>query len=219
MWSALALALAPSLAAVSAEPSQSAAPSRSGELRTAVFAGGCFWCMEGAFDGRPGVVETLSGYTGGTVREPTYEQVTSGRTGHTEALQVVYDPKQISYAQLVEIFWRNIDPLDAGGQFCDRGSQYRSAAFYASDEERAILESSKRALEAKVGRPFVTEITAAAPFYRAEDYHQDYYLKNPVRYRYYRFACGRDARLEAVWGAAARGDTLPPKATKKGGAS
>ncbi|MBP2674366.1 MAG: peptide methionine sulfoxide reductase [Deltaproteobacteria bacterium] len=169
----------------------------------AVFAGGCFWCMEHPFDALPGVLSTTSGYTGGETRNPTYEQVSSGGTGHAEAVEVVYDPARISYKRLLEVFWRNIDPTDAGGQFCDRGTQYRSGIFYHGEEQRKAAEESLRELEKS--KPFpgaiATRIVAATEFWPAEEYHQDYYKKNPIRYRYYRSGCGRDARLKTLWGA------------------
>lgn len=172
------------------------------EQATATFAGGCFWCMEGPFDKLDGVVSTTVGYTGGEVENPTYEQVSAGATGHAEAVQVIYDPEQIKYSELLDIFWRNIDPLTADRQFCDKGNQYRSGIFYHGDAQRRMAESSKAALE-KSGRfeqPIVTEIQAVTAFYPAEDYHQDYYKKNPIRYKFYRFTCGRDNRLQELWG-------------------
>jgi len=171
----------------------------------AIFAGGCFWCMEPPFDKLDGVLATISGYTGGTRANPTYEQVSAGRTGHYEAVEVEYDPARVSYEQLLEVFWRNIDPLDATGQFCDKGSQYRSAIFVLDERQRDLAEASKAAL-AKSGKlpgRIVTEILTATKFYPAEDYHQDYYRKNPVRYAFYRSGCGRDGRLEQLWGAPA----------------
>ena len=179
--------------------SQVAAQSRTA---TAVFAGGCFWCTESDFDHIAGVTETLSGYTGGRVRNPTYEQVSAGNTGHIEAVRIVYDPARVSYTTLVDRFFRTIDPLDAGGQFCDRGSQYRSAIFVANAAERRIAEAAKARAARQLGRPIATEILPRGVFWRAEAYHQDYYRRNPVRYRFYRWNCGRDARLEAVWGEA-----------------
>ncbi|MEG6505886.1 peptide-methionine (S)-S-oxide reductase MsrA [Nitratidesulfovibrio sp. 1201_IL3209] len=167
---------------------------------TAVFAGGCFWCMEKPFDQLDGVLDTTSGYTGGSVDSPTYKQVSSGLTGHAEALRVTYDPARVAYETLLEVFWRNVDPLDAGGQFCDRGSQYRSAIFVADAEQRRAAEASKKAVEERLGRPVATGIEDAATFWPAEEYHQDYYRKNPIRYAYYRTGCGRDRRLEQVWG-------------------
>ena len=168
----------------------------------AIFAGGCFWCLEEAMEKVPGVISAVSGYTGGTFKNPSYEQVSSGGTGHVEAVRVTYDPSKVTYAQLVEAFWHNIDPLDGGGQFCDRGEQYRAAIFPLDAEQRAVAEQSKRAIEAsgKLKGGIVTTIQSAGPFYEAETYHQDYYKKNPVRYRYYKFACGRASRLETIWG-------------------
>jgi peptide-methionine (S)-S-oxide reductase len=173
----------------------------------ATFAGGCFWCMEPPFDELDGVFSTISGYIGGQKRNPTYEQVSAGTTGHAEAVQIAYDPSVVSYERLLEVFWHNIDPLDAGGQFCDHGSQYRTAIFYHSEEQRQQAEASKLALEREHVLPgkIVTEIVAADEFYPAEDYHQDYYQKNPVRYTFYRFSCGRDRRLESLWGENAGG--------------
>ncbi len=168
---------------------------------SAVFAGGCFWCMEPPFDKLDGVVSTTSGYIGGHVEEPTYKQVVGGRTGHAEAVQVVYDPARVSYQELLDVFWRNVDPVDARGQFCDKGDQYRSAVFYEGDDQKRAAEESKVSLEAsgRFQEPIVTEIVPATTFYPAEDYHQDYYLKNPLRYKYYRFGCGRDRRLKKLW--------------------
>jgi peptide methionine sulfoxide reductase msrA/msrB len=174
----------------------------SGETRTAVFAGGCFWCTEADFEKVPGVIEAVSGYTGGLVPNPTYEQVSAGGTGHVEAVEVTYDPATVSYGQLLSWFWRHIDPTDADGQFVDRGAHYRSAIFYADEEQRRLAEASKEQLAAS-GRfetPLVTEILPLDTFYRAEEYHQDYYKKNPVRYRFYRFNSGRDQFLEKIWG-------------------
>ncbi len=170
------------------------------ELAVATFAGGCFWCMEPPFDELPGVVSTTSGYTGGRNANPTYEHVSSGTTGHAESVQVRYDPKKVSYETLLEVFWHSIDPLTANRQFCDRGPQYRSAIFYHDEEQRRLAESSKEALNGRFAEPIVTEIEPAGAFYPAEEYHQDYYKKNPVRYKLYRWNCGRDARLSQVWG-------------------
>jgi peptide-methionine (S)-S-oxide reductase len=179
------------------------APEPTPGAATAVFAGGCFWCMEPPFDALPGVLSTTSGYTGGTLANPTYEQVSAGGTGHVEAVQVTYDPKQVDYARLLEVFWRNVDPLDDGGQFCDRGDSYRSAIFVRDAEQRRLAETSKQAAAQQLrGAALATPIRDAEPFYPAEEYHQDYYRKNPIRYRFYRSRCGRDARLEEVWGAA-----------------
>ena len=171
-------------------------------LARAIFAGGCFWCMEHPFDEVEGVVSTTSGYTGGHLSNPTYKQVTTGRTGHTEAVQVVYDPTKVEYERLLEIFWRNVDPLDGSGQFCDKGDQYRTAIFYLDDEQGRLARASKAELEQsrRFEQPIVTEIEPAAVFYPAESYHQDYYKKNPIRYKLYRYRCGRDNRLKQLWG-------------------
>jgi peptide-methionine (S)-S-oxide reductase len=173
----------------------------------ATFAGGCFWCMEAPFDKTDGVISTTSGYIGGTKKNPTYQEVSAGSTGHTEAVQVVYDPKKVTYEKLLHIFWRNIDPTVRNQQFCDVGTQYRSGVFYHDDAQKAAAEKSKA--ELAKNKPFkaeiVTEITAATEFYPAEEYHQDYYIKNPVRYNFYRSGCGRDARLKELWGAEAGG--------------
>lgn len=167
---------------------------------TAVFAGGCFWCMEPPYDALTGAIATTSGYAGGRKANPTYEQVSAGDTGHVEAVQITYDPKQVSYEKLLDVFWRNVDPLDKGGQFCDRGSTYTTAIFVQNQEERKLAEQSKAAIEKKLGKTVVTVIRPAATFYPAEEYHQDYYRKNPLRYKYYRYSCGRDQRLEHLWG-------------------
>ncbi len=180
---------------------------------TAVFAGGCFWCTESDFEKLPGVIDAISGYTGGTVANPSYKQVSAGGTGHVEAVKVIYDPDQLSYSQLLDWFWRHVDPTDAGGQFVDRGSQYQSEIFYANDEQKRLAEASKAKLEAsgKFDKPIVTKIEPLGPFYPAEDYHQDYYKKNPIRYHYYRWGSGRDQFLEKVWGKDV--DKLPAKTT------
>jgi peptide-methionine (S)-S-oxide reductase len=171
----------------------------------ATFAGGCFWCMEAPFDKLPGVVSVTSGYTGGTVKNPTYEQVSAGVTGHAEAVQIVYDPSRIGYDQLLEVFWHNTDPTVKDRQFCDVGSQYRTAIFYHGEEQRAAALKSKEALEKSkpFKEPIVTEIAMAGEFYPAEEYHQQYYKKNPIRYGFYRNSCGRDRRLKELWGDAA----------------
>jgi peptide-methionine (S)-S-oxide reductase len=176
-------------------------------LARATFAGGCFWCMQKPFDVLPGVVSTTSGYTGGQKKDPTYHEVSSGGTGHAESVQVVYDPKKISYEKLLDVFWHNIDPTVRNRQFCDAGTQYRSAIFFHDAEQKRLAEESLKALEKTkpFKEPIVTEIVAASTFYPAEDYHQDYYKKNPVRYGYYRSGCGRDARLEQLWGKSAAG--------------
>ena len=173
-----------------------------GETAEATFAGGCFWCVEEAFDGVPGVVSTTSGYTGGTTRDPSYEEVSSGGTGHAEAVRVAYDAEVTSYERLLDAFWRNVDPTDGGGQFCDRGDSYRSAIFTHDDEQRQLAEASKRALEGSghFEEPIATEVVRVGPFYPAEEYHQDYYRKNPVRYKLYKWNCRRAQRLEQIWG-------------------
>ena len=169
------------------------------DYKTAIFAGGCFWCMEKPFEKHDGVIEAVSGYTGGHVDNPTYEQVSKGGTGHYEAVKITYDPAKISYKDLLEIFWKNIDPFNPNGQFCDIGKQYRAAIFYRTEEERLQAEISKREVEEKFAQPVDTQILRASMFYDAEDYHQDYYKKNPIRYTFYRSRCGRDDRLEEVW--------------------
>jgi peptide-methionine (S)-S-oxide reductase len=180
-------------------PAPAPAP-KAAQTATAVFAGGCFWCTEADFDHMPGVISTLSGYTGGRVANPTYEQVSAGSTGHIESVRVVYDPRRISYQSLVQRFFRTVDPLNGGGQFCDHGDQYRTAIFVANAAERRIAEAAKAQAARQLGRPVATLILPRAPFYRAEEYHQDYYHKNPVRYRFYRWNCGRDQRLKELWG-------------------
>ena len=170
------------------------------ELAKATFAGGCFWCMEPPFDALDGVVSTTSGYTGGHTANPTYEQVSAGKTGHAEAVEIVYDPRKVTYARLLEVFWRNIDPLTANAQFCDTGNQYRAVIFVHDATQRRLAEASKDAVAQRLQKPIVTEITAASQFWPAEEYHQDYYKKNPIRYKFYRTSCGRDRRLEAIWG-------------------
>jgi peptide-methionine (S)-S-oxide reductase len=197
------IGLAFALATCSAGARDEAPTSASGESAAAVFAGGCFWCTESDFDKVPGVLSTTSGYTGGRVENPTYEQVSGGNTGHIESVRVVYDPRRVGYSALVEHFFHTIDPLDGGGQFCDRGSQYRSAIFVASEQERQIAEGIKAKLAKVLRKQIATEILPAAHFYPAEDYHQDYYKKNPIRYRFYRGNCGRDGRVEKVWGESA----------------
>jgi peptide-methionine (S)-S-oxide reductase len=166
---------------------------------TAVFAGGCFWCMEKPYDHVDGVIKTESGYIGGKVDNPTYEQVSSGSTGHYEAIQISYDPKKVSYEKLLEVYWQNVDPFDARGQFCDKGQQYQAAIFVANPQEEAIAKASLAATQKKFpNQTIVTIILPVKTFYPAEGYHQDYYLKNPVRYNYYRYACGRDQRLKEI---------------------
>jgi len=172
----------------------------------ATFAGGCFWCVESDFDGVAGVLRTISGYTGGHLKDPTYKQVSAGGTGHYEAVQVFYDPTKVTYEKLLDVFWHSVDPTDGGGQFCDRGQSYQTAIFANTPEQLALAEKSKKALEASgaAKAPIVTPIVRAGPFYPAEGYHQDYYRKNPLRYKFYRYGCGRDARLEELWGNDAR---------------
>jgi peptide methionine sulfoxide reductase msrA/msrB len=174
-------------------------------LKTATFAGGCFWCMESDFEKVSGVVEAVSGYTGGQKQNPTYEEVSAGGTGHAEAVQVTYDPAKITYKELLDVFWRHVDPTDAGGQFVDRGSQYRTAIFYHDEEQKRIAEDSREQMEksSRISAPIVTEIVPLTEFYPAEDYHQDYYRHNPLRYRFYRLGSGRDQFLKSTWGAEA----------------
>jgi peptide-methionine (S)-S-oxide reductase len=170
----------------------------------ATFAGGCFWCMETPFENLPGVISTTVGYTGGKTKDPTYEEVSAGGTGHAEAVQIVYDPQKVSYEKLLDVFWRNVDPITPNAQFCDHGDQYRSAIFTHDDAQRKQAEASKQALTAsgRFEQPIVTQIVAAGPFYRAEEYHQKYHQKNPSQYKFYRWNCGRDQRLEQLWGTA-----------------
>ena len=180
-------------------------PTAGAASEKATFAGGCFWCMEAPFDKLPGVISVTAGYTGGDTKNPNYEQVSAGITGHAEAVQIVFDPARVSYAKLLDVFWHNIDPTVTDRQFCDVGNQYRSAVFFHSEKQRQVALQSKAALEKsnpRLGR-FVTEITAASAFYPAEDYHQHYYQKNPLRYKFYRSSSGRDQRLKELWGAAA----------------
>ncbi|HXG29360.1 MAG TPA: peptide-methionine (S)-S-oxide reductase MsrA [Nevskiales bacterium] len=192
------LAVMPLLAGAASPRALEAGPGQA----AATFAGGCFWCTEADFEKLPGVIAAQSGYSGGHVANPSYEQVSGGGTGHVETVRVIYDPQKISYAQLLEHFWRTIDPTDAGGQFCDRGSQYRSAIFAHDTAQQRMAEESRRRLQqsGRLHKPVVTEIIPLTAFYPAEDYHQDYYNKNPLRYRYYRSGCGRDRTLEKVWG-------------------
>lgn len=166
----------------------------------ATFAGGCFWCVESDFDAVPGVISTISGYTGGTVNNPTYKQVSAGGTGHAEAVRITYDPDKVTYRQLLDHFWRNVDPTQKDGQFCDLGDQYRSAIFVHDEEQRKLAEESRKRVAAELGQPIYTEIVEAGPFYKAEEYHQDFYKKTELRYKFYRWNCGRDQRLEQLWG-------------------
>lgn len=198
--STLAVAMSAALAALS---------SSAAELSSATFAGGCFWCMEKPFDQIEGVHSTVSGYIGGHKHKPSYREVSAGTTGHTEAVEIKFDPEKVSFEALLAVFWRNVDPFDGKGQFCDKGSQYRPGIFFHDEQQKAKAERSLAKLKSDElkdalagGEKIAVEITKASSFYAAEDYHQDYYQKNPVRYNYYRYRCGRDARLEAVWGPA-----------------
>jgi peptide-methionine (S)-S-oxide reductase len=193
----LPLSLAFGLALITGVAAQTKPPATA----VATFAGGCFWCVEADFDKVEGVISTTSGYTGGHAVNPKYEDVVRGGTGHAEAVEIVYDPAKVTYEKLLDVFWRNHDPLAKHRQFCDRGDQYRPGIFYHSEAQREAAETTRKTVQARFAPRMVqTEITKAATFYKAEDYHQDYYLKNPVRYKFYRFNCGRDARLEELWG-------------------
>jgi peptide-methionine (S)-S-oxide reductase len=187
---------------ISAAVAQTVSPADRPRTAIATFAGGCFWCVEEAFEKVPGVISAVSGFIGGTVAKPSYELVMTKTTGHAEAVRITYDPTKVSYEQLVDWFWRNIDPTQANGQFCDLGSPYRSGIFVHDDEQKRIAEATKKALLAsgRFKQPIVTEITPAGPFYEAEDYHQDYHKKNPNRYQFYKYGCGRAQRLEQIWG-------------------
>ncbi|WPF88467.1 peptide-methionine (S)-S-oxide reductase MsrA [Cyanobacterium aponinum AL20118] len=170
------------------------------KIQTATFAGGCFWCMEPPYDKVEGVISTTSGYTGGNVKNPTYKQVSQGQTGHAEAVQVKYDSSKVNYEDLLDIFWKNIDPIVKNRQFCDVGNQYRSGIFYHSEEQKQLALASREKVEKQLNGKIYTEITPVKDFYPAEEYHQDYYKKNPLLYKYYRFRCGRDQRLKELWG-------------------
>ena len=187
-------------ACMNSEATQSGGAQPGPNRAVATFAGGCFWCEESAYQDVKGVISATSGYTGGNEQNPTYEQVSEHETGHLESVEIVYDPKVISYQQLLDIFWHNVDPFDASGQFCDKGPQYRGAIFYHDAQQKALAEASKAAVEKRFGRSVVTAVRPAMKFWPAEDYHQDYYKKNPVRYHFYRFNCGRDQRLKELWG-------------------
>ena len=177
------------------------ADSTQAKTAKAIFAGGCFWCVEADFDKVPGVISTTSGYINGKVKNPTYQQVSAGGTGHAEAVEIVYDPSKVTYAKLLDVFWRNVDPLVKDKQFCDSGDMYRSAIFYLDDEQKKLAEETRKTVAAKFApRMVYTEVTRADTFYKAEDYHQDYYKKNEARYNFYRWNCGRDQRLEQLWG-------------------
>ena len=171
-------------------------------LAKATFAGGCFWCMEPPFDQLDGVISTTSGYTGGERRQPTYQEVSTGQTRQAEAVEIVYDPSKVSYAQLLDVFWMNVDPLTRNRQFCDGGAQYRTAIFFHDDEQKRLARDTKQRIDdsGRFGQPVVTEIVEAGEFWAAEEYHQDYYMKNPIRYKFYRYGCGRDKRLDELWG-------------------
>jgi peptide-methionine (S)-S-oxide reductase len=196
----LFLSLALLFAAAGLAAAQTAPQPKDGQA-VATFAGGCFWCTEADFDKVKGVIATTSGYTGGKVPNPGYSQVSAGGTGHAEAVEVLYDPKTVSYEQLLTFFWRHVDPTVKNAQFCDHGDQYRTAIFVRNDDERKLAEASKKKVEAELKVPIYTQIVDAGPFYAAEDYHQDFYLKNPTKYKFYRWNCGRDQRLEQLWGA------------------
>lgn len=200
--SLLFFALSALLALATTAATPDATSATQGGAATAIFGGGCFWCVEADFDKVPGVLGTVSGYIGGDVANPTYEQVSAGGTGHVEVVRISFDPETVTYAELLDTFWRSIDPTTVNSQFCDHGDQYRTAIFHATPEQEEVARQSLASL--RVSKPFaepiVTEITPAGRFYPAEDYHQDYYMKNPLRYRFYRFTCGRDGRLEELWG-------------------
>ena len=200
----LALAIPIAVMAVlwSTPNTMQAAPESSAQVKVATFAGGCFWCMELPYDELDGVMSTVSGYMGGHKPNPSYKEVSQGGTGHAEVVQISYDPDKVSYEKLLDIFWRNVDPTTPDRQFCDYGNQYRTAIFYHDDEQRQLATSAKNELSDNkpFAEPIITEITAAGEFYPAEDYHQDYYQKNPLRYKFYRYNCGRDQRLKELWG-------------------
>ncbi len=174
-------------------------PLKGSPVEVAIFSGGCFWCVETAFNDLPGVTSVVSGYTGGHVQNPTYELVSGEKTGHKESVQVTFDPRKISYDQLLEIYWKNIDPFDSEGQFCDKGDSYKAIIFYTNEIQKKKAEDSKKKAEEQLKKTIVTEIVAASTFYPAEEYHQKYAEKNPIRYKFYRFSCGRDKRLHEIW--------------------
>ncbi|HEY3569582.1 MAG TPA: peptide-methionine (S)-S-oxide reductase MsrA [Thermoanaerobaculia bacterium] len=182
-------------------PAFAAAPAPGRPTAHATFAGGCFWCMVHPFDQLPGVISVTSGYTGGSRKNPTYEEVSEGTTGHAESVDVVYDPTRISYEKLLDVYWHNVDPFAKNYQFCDHGTQYRTAIFVHDEAQKKLAEASKDALQKRFKQPIQTEIVPASTFWPAEEYHQDYYKKNPVRYKFYRTSCGRDHRLQEIWGA------------------
>jgi peptide-methionine (S)-S-oxide reductase len=208
-WTLAVLILATAGCGAASKAAQTASeaeePAPTPTTAVATFAGGCFWCMEPPFDKLAGVTATISGYTGGHLVNPTYKQVGMGGSGHYEAVQITYDPKLVSYEKLLEVFWRNIDPLDAGGQFCDRGESYRTAIFFHDARQEALARASLANLEGRFDAPIVTPLVEASTFYPAEDYHQNYYQENPIRYKFYRRSCGRDGRLEQLWGDEAGG--------------
>jgi peptide-methionine (S)-S-oxide reductase len=183
-----------------AAAAQPPAPGTTGATAVATFAGGCFWCMQPPFDKQPGVVSTRVGYTGGTKKSPTYEEVSSGGTGHLESIEVTYDPKKVSYKDLLDTYWKNVDPFDPAGQFCDKGEQYRTAIFTHDEGQRREAEQSKKDVEKRFGKTAATVIAPASTFWPAEEYHQQYYKKSSGRYTFYRFGCGRDRRLKELWG-------------------
>jgi peptide-methionine (S)-S-oxide reductase len=195
-----ALCLAGAMVLVFTQMASAAESGSSPQTAKAIFAGGCFWSVERFFDKVDGVVATVSGFTGGSKKNPTYEQVVTGRTGHVESVQVTYDPKKVSYEKLLDAFWHNIDPLTPNGQFCDFGEQYRTAIFYNDETQKRLAEKSKAALQGRFKQPIATQILSASEFYPAEDYHQDFHVKNPIRYEAYRIACGRDQQLAKIWG-------------------
>ncbi len=170
------------------------------KTETAIFAGGCFWCMHAEFEKLPGVVKVLSGYSGGDIANPSYEQVSSGKTGHIESVEIVFDPNKLNYSKLLNVFWKNVDPLDEGGQFCDRGSQYAAGIFYLNSAQKLAAERSVEATEKKLGQKIKAFLRPAKPFYPAEEYHQSFYQKNQLRYEIYKNGCGRNERLEKLWG-------------------
>jgi peptide-methionine (S)-S-oxide reductase len=199
---AVAAVIAGGIAVVSATEQTSETPPISQGLARATFAGGCFWCMEPPFDKLDGVISTTSGYTGGEQRNPTYQQVAGGATTHAEAVEIVYDPSKISYSELLDVFWMNVDPLTRDRQFCDGGKQYRTAIFFHGEAQARLARDTKQQLDdsGRFDQPVVTEIVEATEFWAAEEYHQDYYMKNPIRYKFYRYGCGRDTRLDELWG-------------------
>jgi len=199
---ALAASTASKPAATSTPAAATTAAPAKVALQTATFAGGCFWCVETDFEQRPGIVSVVSGFTGGQKLNPTYEEVSAGGTGHAESVEITFDPSKVTYAKLLDIFWHSIDPTQANGQFCDHGNQYRSAIFYHDETQHRLADQSKRDIEASriLKKPIVTQIVAATKFYPAEEYHQDFWKKDPVRYTSYREGCGRDKRLVEVWG-------------------